>query len=388
MSRRSSLLLIVFTLVTAVASAASLEPQMRAVEKIRGRKFTAEVTNVTIDRAELPKHLREQMAKSLPYSIDDWTTILSALQLVDGKTDKLVPQLIDLYQSQVLAYYDPHSRTYYSIKQLPDAVKSLGAAQEMLEQGVIVHELTHALQDQHFSIGSKIKGLKKNTDAGMAYHAVIEGEATLVMLVQMLEQSGVKFEDVIQNDTMLNAMLSAAASQSTGIDPDTPKFFAESLKFPYLQGLSFVVQAYKRGGWKAIDALHADPPRSTREILHPEEYFDKKYRAEAFVNQPLAKTARTLTTEHLGEFHWAFLAGAENARGWVNDRVTVAVDEKGAPTVLVETKWESAGRALVFAEAYEKFLRGRGITPRVRRDGAVVKVAYGADKALQEQYLP
>jgi chitodextrinase len=75
-------------------------------------------------------------------------------------------------------------------------------------------------------------------------------------------------------------------------------------------------------------------------------------------------------------------------RGWLSDRVTIAQNEKKETTVLIETTWETAGRATVFAEAYEKFLRGRGVVPRVRREAAVVRVAYGADQALMESYLP
>ena len=390
MSRSRAILFIVFTLVTASLRAASLEPHLRAVETIRGRKFVHEVKHVAIDRSALPKALRQQMAESIPYSLDDWTTVIRALQLVDAKSsDEVVPKLVDLYQAQVLAYYDPHGRTYYSINQLPEAIARMEGMVEILEEGVVVHELTHALQDQYFKLGEKTQALRKDTDAGMAYHAVIEGEATLVMLAHMVSKSGASIDDVIKNEAMLNSMMAMAASQDSGIDASAPKYFVESLKFPYLQGLKLVIEAYKRGGWKAVDALHTDPPRSTREVLHPEEYFSKKFRAAKFVDAPLVKADKTLSVEHLGEFHWGFLAGANNARGWVDDRVQVAVNAKNEPTVLVETKWDSPDNANAFATAYEKFLRGRGFADaRVKRTGAIVKAAYGAEKGLVESYLP
>jgi hypothetical protein len=311
------------------------------------------------------------MEEMTPYPLSDWATMLRALQLVDVEGDQLVPKLLELYDAQVLAFYEPKTHTYYSIKQLP---KLAGAAAQadpaMLEETVMVHELTHALQDQHFALAKKEAALMRDTDANLAYHAVLEGEAVLVMVAHMLKKMNLDFEEVIKDDAMLG-MIGSAAQAEQMIDPGTPKYFAEMLKFPYLDGLKFVVAAYRRGGWKELDKVHANPPRSTREILHPEEYFGGKFKAEAFDE---TKVANSIASEHLGEFHWRFLVGTDAARGWVNDRATVL--RNGG--VQVETKWESAERATAFAAAYMAFLKKRGVDAKVTRDGAIVKASYTA----------
>jgi hypothetical protein len=360
---------------TACADAASLEPGMKAVEKIRGREFKNDVKNVTIDRADLKKHLYDQMLKSTPYSLEDWGTILRSLQLVDTPPAEILPNLLSLYESQVLAFYDPYSHTYYSIKQLPklppEAAKI--ADPEMLEETVMVHELTHALQDQHFSLASKEKTLMRDTDANLAYHAVLEGEGVLVMMVHMLGKMGIDFDEVVKDDAMLATLANAAQADSM-IDPSTPKYFAEMLKFPYIEGLKFVVAAYKRGGWKELDKVHANPPRTTREILHPEEYFARSFTAEKFDD---AKPAGdVIAVEHRGEFHWRFLAGAEAAKGWANDRVILFRGGK----VRAETKWQSPDDATQFADAYGAFLKKRGIEAKIEKTGSLVNVDYTAAK--------
>ena len=346
---------------------------MKAVEEIRGRKFLSDVRNVTIDRADLQKHLRDQMSKSIPYSLEDWGVMLRALQLVDVEPSTIVPQLLSLYESQVLAFYDPHSHTYYSIKQLPklpDAVATM-ADPKMLEQTVMIHELTHALQDQHFKLAAGEKARMKDTDAGMAYHAVLEGEAVLVMMAHMLKGMNVSLDEALENEALVQTMNSAAQSEAM-IDPKTPKYFMEMLKFPYLEGLKFVVEAYKRGGWKELDKVHANPPRSTREILHPEEYFAKSAKTEAFDRTMPA--GDVIAVEHMGEFHWRYLVGADASRGWVNDRVAVWRNGR----VEAQTKWESPERANAFADAYGAFLTKRGVDAKITRDGQNVAVAYTA----------
>lgn len=367
---RASRLLLIF-LLASCSQASPLTPGMKAVEAIRGRKFVHDVKNVTIDRADLSKHLRKQMETLTPYSLDDWGSMLRSLQLVDSANKELVPQLLSLYEAQVLAFYDPQTHTYYSIKQLPKLPE--GAAQladpKTIEETVMVHELMHALQDQHFKLSDREKQLMTDTDANLAYHAVLEGEAVLVMLANMLQKNNVDFAEVIKDDAMIG-MISSAAQAEQLIDPSTPKYFAEMLKFPYLEGLKFVVAAYRRGGWPELDRVHADPPHTTREILHPEEYFARTFKPEPF--DAKTKPADAISAEHMGEFHWRFLVGAENARGWVNDRAFVT----RAGKVDVATKWESEERATKFAEAYGAFLKKRGVDAKVVRKGMNVNATY------------
>jgi hypothetical protein len=359
-------------LLTACAQASPLAPGMRAVEEIRGKKFISEVRNVSIDRSELTRHLREQMAKSVPYPLEDWGTMLRSLQLVDIDTSEIIPKMLSLYESQVLAFYDPHSHTYYSIRQMPKLPEAAKLADpKVLEETVMVHELTHALQDQHFKLSTREKQLMRDTDASLAYHSVLEGEAVLVMVAHMLKNAGVDLDEALKDDALLGMVTSATAADQM-IDPTTPRYFSEMLKFPYLDGLKFVVAAYKRGGWKALDDVHANPPRSTREILHSEEYFARTSKHEPFDNSKPA--GDVIAVEHLGEFHWRFLVGADNARGWINDRVAVWRDGR----VEARTKWETPERANAFADAYSAFLKKRGVEAKIARDGVNVVATYTA----------
>ena len=385
MSRRFQPWLAALLLVAGPATAASIDEQMKIVEKIRGLSFTAPVAVETIDREDLPARIQAQVTKTMPYSVGEWETILRALHLIDTTAATGFPALLDLYQSQVLAFYDPSSRTYFAVKQVPSAMAAILPA-EVAQESVAIHELVHALQDQRFEIGRKDFALRNDTDAGLAYHAVLEGEATLVMLAHLMSKAGTSFEDVVRSDALMS-MLVAAAGAEAAMPADTPRYYAEMLKFPYLEGLSFVIEAYRRGGWEALDKVHASPPRSTREILHPADYFDRKVKLGRFVPQPAVSAPRILSVEHLGEFHWAFLAGAENARGWLNDRVTVAQNSYCETTTLVETNWESDEAARKFYEAYIHALDEKGVATLGVVDGRTVRVAYGADRGLMDRFM-
>ena len=381
MFRRLSALSVVLGLLGTSLSAASLDRAMKDVERLRGVTFTRGVKQRTVDRAGLPKLLREQIAKSLPYSIDDYVRILRALQLVDPKTPDLVGLMLNLYQSQVLAFYDPETHIYYAINELPAVAKATGDA-DTLREAIAIHELTHALQDQRFHAGEREEALRRDTDAELAYHSLVEGEASLVMMAWMLEKSGQTLDTAMKSPTSLEWLTDATVADKM-IDQATPRYFVESLKFPYFNGMKLVVEGYRRGGWPVIDRMHANPPRSTSEILHLDAYFarlDGGAQPPPPVFDPRAENA--LTVEHLGEFHWRFLAG-DAVSGWVDDRVVVT---RGG-SVLAETRWENGERAEAFCDAYLAFLRGRGVEARFSLEGERVRVAYGPDAAAITRFM-
>ena len=387
MSRRLTHFLAVLFIAATASAASPLDGPMREVEHVRGLKFAHDIKHVDIRRAELPQRLRAQMLKSMPYSFDEYMQVLRALQLVDGKNEQLMTELIDLYDSQVLAFYDPLDHVYYSIDELPKAMEKSGFDPSMMREMVEIHELTHALQDQRFGAGAREATLMKDWDGEMAFHSLLEGEATLVMMAWMLDRLGQPLDAIVKNPDAVEAM---AGGADKNIDPNVPRYFVESLKFPYLEGLRLCIEGYRRGGWKELDKMDANPPRSTREVLHPADYFARIERGapgKAFDNAALLPAPGLLTVEHLGEIHWRYLVGNKAAAGWVDDRVQIAQSTGCELTILAETRWSSADTARAFRDAYLAFLHDRGVAAKASVEGERVRVAYGADAALIAKFL-
>jgi hypothetical protein len=387
MSRPLTHFLAALLLAAAASAATPLSAPMHDVERIRGLKFEHDIKHVSIGRDELPARIQAQMRKSMPYSFDDYMLVLRSLQLVDGKNDKLMSQLLDLYQSQVLAFYDPLDHVYYSIREMPKAMDGSGLDPATMRDMVVIHELTHALQDQRFGAGAREATLTKDSDGELAFHSLLEGEATLVMMAYMLDKLGQPLDALIQNPSVLESL---AGSADKNIDPNMPRYFVESLKFPYMEGLRLCIEGYRRGGWKELDKMDANPPRSTREVLHSGDYFARLERGaqgKAFDDAALVAAPGLLTVEHLGEFHWRYLVGAKASAGWVDDRVQIAQSDACEPTVLAETRWSSEESARAFRDAYLAFLHDRGVAARASLDGERVRVAYGADAALIAKFL-
>ncbi|MEM7309578.1 MAG: hypothetical protein AAF682_23080 [Planctomycetota bacterium] len=123
---------------------------------------------------------------------------------------------------------------------------------DAMGRGTLLHEMFHALQDQHFDLARLHREAEPlGPDARRALRALIEGEAMLAV------------SELMSYDFERHAKLPAAG-------PLDPERF-EKL-FHYGAGLRFVRALREAGGWERVDAAFRDPPRSTAEILHPERY--------------------------------------------------------------------------------------------------------------------
>lgn len=142
---------------------------------------------------------------------------------------------------------DPKAQGSYSIGEktlyLYDDIKG------NYQKGVLIHEMVHALQDQHFGL-EKLHAESYSSDAELARAALIEGDATYTMI-----------EVLRKEQPRVAAML------------DTPLDRAMNLRnaFLYAQGARYVKALKDKGGWKAVDSAYSFPPSSTAAILHPGE---------------------------------------------------------------------------------------------------------------------
>src|SRR5262249_28709908 len=140
---------------------------------------------------------------------------------------------------------DKKLQGYYSLKD-----KALFVYDDIsgsYERGVLVHEMVHALQDQHFGL-KKLHQTGFDSDAELARAALVEGDATFTMI------------EVLKKDQpRVAAML------------DAPLEKAKNLRnaFLYAQGAGYVKALKERGGWAAVNAAYRFPPRSTAAILNP-----------------------------------------------------------------------------------------------------------------------
>jgi hypothetical protein len=258
------------------------------------------------------------------------------------------PFMIKLLTEQVAGYYDPRIQEFF----LADWI-DLEA-----QKPVMAHELTHALQDQHFNLRRFQHWPKGDSDAELAAHALIEGDAVLAMTIYMARNPlvALSFRRVMDSDKTSSEQFKQA-----------PRFLRESLVFPYIEGGEWATHVYKRGGWSAISKAFTELPESTEQVMHPEKY--SAHEPPVRVSLPDVRSLLGLRWKRVnydvtGEWNYYLildqflnspLESKRAAAGWGGDRYEIYEGPKPGEVFMAQlTVWDSENDAREFFDAYAK----------------------------------
>ena len=329
----------------------------KAVVNLRGLPFLKPVAYRTIPRSELPSVLRQKLAQQVPdREFRSEEVALGALGLLPSSID-LKKTYLDLLGEQIGAFYDQHSRELYTFSN-----QSLSNSQSRV---ILAHELTHALEDQHFHLENLPLEAEGNDDRALAASALVEGDATLVMdryMIGDLSTSALK-------DSLASALTTDVRQLVAA-----PRFLRETLVFPYLKGQDFCQALYTHGGWKALADAFRHPPSSSSQILHPERFLalPRQEPLEIEYEDRTIKGQQPASDNVAGEFglrqllaNWLKddVKAAELAANWVGDRYLVYGDEKTS-SYIWRCAWASENAARQFVAAAQTGWQVRyGIAP-------------------------
>lgn len=215
----------------------------RFVEEHRGLHFKSAVRVLLLDDADFRR-------RSAGGGIDPALAAeIDALQLVPRSVD-LAAAARRSQAEGVVGLYEPPSRT----------LLVRGTAPTPFVRQVLVHELTHALQDQWFGID------RPQLDGGaderaQAFSALVEGDA-------------VRIEDEylasLPASQRVRARLELDAA--TGVHGEAPAPLAAIVRFPYTAGVTFVRALATVRGQAGVDAAFRTPPATSAEILEPQRF--------------------------------------------------------------------------------------------------------------------
>ena len=368
------LLLLVFLFPTGCASylvvsgGAVNREKLKEVEAglvaVRGLKFRAEVAVEVKSAAEMKRYFEQDLEEDYGDEGLRYKSLAYAkLGLIPRGID-LKKSLVDFYSAQVVAFYDPRAKKLVMPESLA-AGRVMGTVQflgrrDVVGEMVLAHELTHALQDQHFSLGEKMRPSTEG-DRDLAFRAVIEGDATLSGFAYLF--GGADRKAVAQVNQAVQGSLREARSTLSGM----PEAIVEEMLFQYHGGVALVSGVLQERGWPAVNRFYAAPPLSTEQVLHPEKYFgvaDPPTRVELKnLPQLFQPNWKEIENDVLGELMVEVLFKQffpENeakvvAYGWDGDRF-IAFSRGEEIAFVWATVWDSEQDAEEFFRGYQRIL--------------------------------
>jgi hypothetical protein len=231
---------------------------------------------------------------------------------------------------------------------------------------VIAHELVHALQDQHFDLRRFENWPKGDSDAELAAHALVEGEATLVMIEYDFDERGAKV-DLGRLGSLADSLIEQDSDTDAKAYPvlaNAPRVLKENLQFPYLYGAAFAGALLKSRSWQTLDLAYKYLPTSSEQIMHPERFLnrDNPVKIEladlsGVIGPDWKKADKDVNGEFgylvaLAEFIPARIARTA-AAGWGGDAYALYERKSSGATLLAQyTTWDSESDAREFFDAY------------------------------------
>jgi hypothetical protein len=295
--------------------------------------------------------------------------LLQTLRILP-KDKRILDLMSEFFPSTVAANYDPTEKRISFLR---------GFRSEKALRSVMVHELTHALQDQHFNLNGMVFSGELTFDRLLALGALAEGDAEST---QQTFDKGELF--TMLPLPMIKALGEAQAKSFLERTKGFPWGIARPFIFQYVDGIVFV-ETVKRagGGLDAVNRMYRDPPETTEQVLHPERYM-KRDRPTRILPPDPPPGYRVLVENVLGELgtyivlkvHLLRSCDRSMAAGWDGDRVLLMEAEGRPPLLAWYTTWDSEGDAEEFAAAAKKMFS-------VRRPNAEMKEVPGRGHVLQ-----
>jgi hypothetical protein len=225
---------------------------------IRGLVPAGSVRTRVVGREQMVEAVRARLAADVPQHVTRGTEqLLFALGVVPLGFD-YEASLLRLLGTQLAGFYDPDEQTMFLAADLAEAERS----------ATLAHELVHALQDQHFDLGKRIKYREGAGDAQSAIHALAEGDATSAMADRLLARRRMCALDLPEAELLESMRVSLdQAEETASIAP----ILKRSVISPYVDGLRLVHWARRRGGWQRVNEIWRHLPESSEQLLHPEK---------------------------------------------------------------------------------------------------------------------
>lgn len=335
---------------------ARIDEMIADVEKVMGLKALTPIPRSLLTREEINELVSSRMEEE--DSTEGLVNEELFLQLFGFTAKKfdLAQGIVNTLTEQATALYDYRTKQLYLSTWTP----------EDMQEFALVHEIAHAIADQHFDLGNYV-GKSKSADSDLARSAVIEGQASWVMTEWVMQQSGHSLRD---NSQLAAAAAGASRYEATEypIFASQPLYLREAMLFPYAQGMIFQQRVIERFGDGGFQEVFRVPPLSTQHILDSNAYFTKRLPSRIKLPSVKLKGFKRVSRGDVGQFDHSVLlrqhdneADAERiSRLWRGGRYEVWTNSQSGHAVLrYASDWEDAVAAKAYFDAYRRILESK-----------------------------
>jgi hypothetical protein len=342
--------------VSKLPTAQEIDSILRELSDVTGFHIRKHLPFALVTRDQVNQYVKEQIKDSVkPDEIRAEEATLKKFGFAPADFD-LKKTTIDLLTEQAAAFYDFKKKKLF----ISDW------ATVNMRDVALVHELAHALADQNFPIQKFLNKAGDDSEASMARQAVVEGQASWLMLQVEALRAGKTLADEHTAHDFLDASVDTPQDEYP-VYNNAPLYLRRTLTFPYTEGGRFQQAVFLHDGKLAFARVFREPPASSAQILHPERYFQKIPLSSPDLPKP-EKHTKAFVMGAMGELETRILleqyAGIALA-DQLGPKITGAsyrIDEsKPGPrmTLVYVSEWRDDESASQYFDAYQQILHGK-----------------------------
>jgi hypothetical protein len=335
------------------------------VEAVRNLKYTSHVAVQPLTQAQIDRRLTKNFDKTYPVDFyarrsDAWGTI----GVIPAGTS-IRDALLAFQTGQVVGFYNPANK---KLVYIGDTELSLN------ERFILAHELTHAIDDQHFGL-SRLDTIVARCD-----------DESFTAALGAVEGSAQFFATQVIMRFPSNAPEGGSGGGSL---QGVPPFLSQLELWPYTVGMAFIQRLDEQGGTARVNQALTTFPVSTEQIIHPERWPSDTPQPVDIpdLGPSLGVGWGDLDVMTVGEV-WLQLMlqlrldsgeASQAATGW-DGGIYRAWTDGSHTAVVLRTVWDTPGDAQEFADAMRQWI-GNGAAFVNDPVGARVDVGFASDSA-------
>lgn len=225
------------------------------VEMTRGGRFDSDPVVVTLSEAQFVERVRTDLAESFESAPEDvamFNAVYRSTGMI-GANDSIDEVYGQFGEAGILGFYDPETDELV-VRQRDEL--------SLMTKSTIVHELTHAFDDQNFDL-DRPEYDERTDEIAWGFRAVAEGSASWVEAEWEATLSVGEQQDLFTEELNFG---------DPGIFDQFELAFLLLELSPYEYGETFVDHLVTTGGNDALDEALEDPPITSEQVIDPDRY--------------------------------------------------------------------------------------------------------------------
>jgi hypothetical protein len=235
----------------------------KAVVEIGKLDFLTDIPIIYVDKKKLKKYIETVVDEEYPDELSKKEGVFLQLMGFSDRRLNLKSMRKRILVNNARGMYNERTKELLATSDYRNV--------DMMKAMILVHEMRHAVQDEHYNLKEILGTYSDYDDRKLARLSAVEGDAAFIS-VQFSGFNAGLLSSTFDSDPLI----SFSPIGNTAQLYKSPEIIKQQLIMPYIYGLRFVTTVFQKKKWKGLKRVLSSPPDSTEQVLHPDKFLKQE----------------------------------------------------------------------------------------------------------------